>query len=341
MSLSRPWPASAKLLPHPLADCVPMMSDDEFTELRKSLRNRGFFSTHKIVMYEGKILDGRNRYLACLAEQIEPEFEDYVGDDPHGYVLGNITRRDLDTSKRALVVADIVARQAEYKNNRQTQMELRRIFDVGETILTDANRVLAKGVPDLRRMIENGEITVTHAAQVARLPEKEQKKVVAAGPDSVISKARQLRKVREGTPAAKSPDMRPALRPQAQRPVDAFTAEILRDIKMLAAKLTRYIGTSDGKRFEQYVQLLDIPDTIDYSGVKITDKGEGLEKHGPKFVGLKDLYRLLVAATRDRAYAASDLRKLLKMEGDNPLDGDQRPIEPENDPGQLVEPESL
>jgi hypothetical protein len=33
------------------------------------------------MLYEGKILDGRNRYNACIAAGVEPRYIDYEGHD--------------------------------------------------------------------------------------------------------------------------------------------------------------------------------------------------------------------------------------------------------------------
>ena len=68
---------------------------------------------HKpIILYEDKILDGRNRFLACkkLWPEYTPDkkYEHYEGDDPLGYVLSlNLHRRHLTASQRAALAAEI------------------------------------------------------------------------------------------------------------------------------------------------------------------------------------------------------------------------------------------
>src|SRR6516164_995725 len=61
-----------------------------------------------IVLYENKTLDGRNRYLACIAAGIEPTFKTYEGTDPVAFVISaNLCRRHLTESQRAMIAAKL------------------------------------------------------------------------------------------------------------------------------------------------------------------------------------------------------------------------------------------
>ena len=52
----------AQLIAHPIANIFPRMSDTEFDELVEDIKKNGL--QEHIWLYEGKILDGRNRYEA-------------------------------------------------------------------------------------------------------------------------------------------------------------------------------------------------------------------------------------------------------------------------------------
>ena len=85
---------TADLKFHPLADLFPLMEGAEFDALVADIKKNGLH--YPIVLYDGKILDGRNRYRACLAAGFEPATRNgdhHIG-DPAAFVTSrNIHRR--------------------------------------------------------------------------------------------------------------------------------------------------------------------------------------------------------------------------------------------------------
>ena len=75
----------AELKFHPLADIFPLIEGAEFDELIADIKANGLLEP--IVVHEEMILDGRNRYRACLAAGVEPTLTPFRGDDPVAFVI--------------------------------------------------------------------------------------------------------------------------------------------------------------------------------------------------------------------------------------------------------------
>jgi len=87
--------------PHELAKLIPPPSKEQYRALTESIGKHGL--RNPIVTYEGKILDGRSRLVACTNIGVTPTFTEYTGDDPLEYVL------DRNLYKRALSKAQVKA----------------------------------------------------------------------------------------------------------------------------------------------------------------------------------------------------------------------------------------
>jgi len=58
-------------------------------------------------MYEGKILDGRNRFKACQEVGVELITREYTGSNPVGFVLSlNKERRNLTKGQLAAIAVE-------------------------------------------------------------------------------------------------------------------------------------------------------------------------------------------------------------------------------------------
>ena len=92
---------------HRLAEYFPMLEGDEFNLLVEDIRKNG--QLEPIVTVDGLILDGVNRYRACQELGIEPNMEEYIGNDPLSYVVSlNVRRRHMDTSQRAMLATEML-----------------------------------------------------------------------------------------------------------------------------------------------------------------------------------------------------------------------------------------
>jgi hypothetical protein len=118
---------------HPIADIFPLMEGEELDALVADIKKYGV--REKIVLYEGKILDGRNRYRALQKLEGFPNYMTKGGGriftlgnvtvdrsqitDPVAYVVSkNIHRRHLTAEQKREIIAALLKMQPE-KSNRQ------------------------------------------------------------------------------------------------------------------------------------------------------------------------------------------------------------------------------
>lgn len=92
------------LKPHPAAERFPMLEGAELQSLADDIGANGL--QEPITIYNGEILDGRNRYRACQMAGIEPRVVDYDGPlSPEAFVISmNIRRRHLQPGQIAMIV---------------------------------------------------------------------------------------------------------------------------------------------------------------------------------------------------------------------------------------------
>lgn len=87
---------------HPAADAWPMMDDKQYTELLQDIHAHG--QQQPITLCEGKILDGRNRYRACLELGIAPKTETYSGNPFSQAWSLNGPRRDVEAVRKGVIL---------------------------------------------------------------------------------------------------------------------------------------------------------------------------------------------------------------------------------------------
>ena len=183
---------------HELADIFPLMEGKPFDELVADIKENGL--REPIVVLNEKILDGRNRYRACLAADVDPRFEHYHGDDPVRYIISlNLRRRHLDESQRAMVAAKLANLGEGRPSNTApigavSQSDAADLLNVGRRSVQRATAVQEHGVPELQRAVEAGGVSVAAAAYVASRPESEQREIVARGEKEILKAAAAIRK---------------------------------------------------------------------------------------------------------------------------------------------------
>ena len=103
---------------HPIAEVWPLMTDAELEQLTADIKVHGLMSP--IVIYEGMILDGRNRDLACERAGVSPRYTPYVGDNPVAFAFScNEARRHMSAGQRAALAVELKPRIEEEARKRQ------------------------------------------------------------------------------------------------------------------------------------------------------------------------------------------------------------------------------
>jgi N6-adenosine-specific RNA methylase IME4 len=157
-----------------------------------------------IMLYEGKILDGRNRERACKLAGVEPrylhfEYVQPAGTDPLAWIISaNLHRRHLSESQRAMVAAKLATlnhgqRQTGKFAAVPTQAEAAKLLNVSERTVRSAAEVRDHAVPELVQAVEQGAVAVSTAAEVVTLPAGRQREIVARGEAEILREAKIIR----------------------------------------------------------------------------------------------------------------------------------------------------
>lgn len=177
---------------HDFANLFPLIEGEEFLALVDDIRAHGV--REPIWLYEGKILDGRNRYRAAIEAGAEFNTREYDGDKPLEHVVSlNLHRRHLSESQRAMVAARLAtlpAHRPDKSANLPTyvsQPDAARLLNVSDRSLRTAASVQRHATPELQRAVESGKVAVSAAAQAAKFMAPEQQR--QAVEDGSIAKA--------------------------------------------------------------------------------------------------------------------------------------------------------
>jgi DNA modification methylase/ParB-like chromosome segregation protein Spo0J len=195
-------PPSTEMKWHPIACIFPMLPDHELQELANDIREHGL--REPVVMLDGKVLDGRNRWMACIYAGVEPRTIEYKGSpqDALAFVWStNVHRRHLNSGQAAVALAKREKLDAEYaaavdamrkaapknqhdlkkvpaqkivqapRQERSTDHKLAESAGTNRSYVATARKVV-EHAPALAEKVERGEITLSQASTEMRRDEK-------------------------------------------------------------------------------------------------------------------------------------------------------------------------
>jgi hypothetical protein len=218
---------------HEVSTLFPLMIGDAFADLKVDIAEHG--QREPAWVYQGAIIDGRNRARACKELGRPLQTREWDGDerDLVPFVVSlNLKRRHLDESQRAAIAAKLAnlkigdnqhcakgaqicapsggrevlpigrTSNAPPSNGKPaavpiSQKQAAALLNVSTHSVGRAAVVQSKGVPELNQLVEDGEASVAAAELIAGLPKGEQKTVVAGGSEAVKQKAAEMRRERK------------------------------------------------------------------------------------------------------------------------------------------------
>jgi N6-adenosine-specific RNA methylase IME4 len=182
---------------HEVANIFPLSEGADFDAFCADVKEQGL--REPIWLHDGKIIDGRNRYRACLAVGVEPRFRTWEGNGSLvAFVVSmNLQRLHYSDSQRAMVAARIAELPRGGDMSKvpigTSLQEAADLMNVSRRNVARAKSVTSRGVPDLQSAVTEGKVAVSAAAEVATLPPIRQQEVVARGEREIIEKAKEIR----------------------------------------------------------------------------------------------------------------------------------------------------
>jgi len=156
---------------HEFAGLLPTTSDEDYHRIRDDIRANG--QRVPIVLFQGRILDGRTRYKACIELGKPPMFDIFRGSarDALRHVAShNLFRRHLTPSQKAMA-ANTLARhleKVEGMSAKQAVKQAAATVNVGPRLVEKAGRIADKQPRDVPKII-NGQKTVNEADREIRI----------------------------------------------------------------------------------------------------------------------------------------------------------------------------
>lgn len=161
---------------HEFADKFRLMNNEEFEGLKEDIRKNGLLNT--ICIFNGKILDGRNRYNACKELKISPKYYQFKGTEEEAFyfvISLNLTRRHLNPAERAEIGLIVLEWEEAWAKERQ----LSQLENVKENIvrtsdvLTTNNKNRGKALEIASKKIGVGRETLQTAKKVQEINDPE------------------------------------------------------------------------------------------------------------------------------------------------------------------------
>lgn len=163
---------------HRFASSLPMASPRILEGMADSIKNNG--QRRPITLLDGRILDGRNRYAACLAAGVEPKFCNYDGPTDEASLANYVD--DENIGRRQMTEAQCMwSRQRLQEHIRQRGKRSKDqawLPNVDKASADQIKQLESGGIEELKSAVERGDIDLADAAEAASFSPGDQAEIV-------------------------------------------------------------------------------------------------------------------------------------------------------------------
>jgi hypothetical protein len=174
---------------HPFAEAWPLLEGPKFDKLVADIKAHGLH--YPIALYQEMILDGRNRYRACVEAGVKPRYEQSKAKNDHDALIMSASmnehRRHLTEDQLAMVASRLANMpRGGYTNTSKAKIQIRTsnpenklitIDEAAEAVgvnsrKVDEARAIQKYAPELEKEVINKKLSISAAANEARSRKK-------------------------------------------------------------------------------------------------------------------------------------------------------------------------
>lgn len=229
-----------------LRSLIDPLADIEYAALERSLRLEG--CRDALVLWNDILIDGHNRYAICrkLAipfKTVQNTTFSSIEDVQLWVIENNLARRSVSDFQRgvlALRKKDIVAARSAQRAGEpdkggeaaeessppwNTREDMAKAARVSSNTISQIERIQRAATPQLVEAVRAGTISINAAANVASLPEEQQRAAVAGGRKELQQAAKQVR------------EQKAAARPKREVLADADVESAGDDLAKLRAQI--------------------------------------------------------------------------------------------------------
>ncbi len=281
---------------HEISSYLPLLEGEEFDTLVEDIKLFG--QIEPAVLFEGKIIDGRNRYRACKKLKIELKIREWkpselIGMTPLQFVISeNIVRRHLNPAQRSEIGLLLLEEEEKKAKKRRKETEGRpKKLVIEKKPVLDKKEFGEKGrsVEIVAPKVRISGVTLSKAKKIKQVAEKEpiikkeweKAKKGEKGVDTVYRKAKIIEKLPED------------LKKEVRKEKPKITIEEAKVIAEIPSEVLRKQEILERERVKKR-QVSEIKKKKDLAEGKVLPKPKYFDKDASKVKAVEDICKKAV-----------------------------------------------